>query len=47
MLLRHSWKCHRTKYDLVLELDKEKKKKIQKASESQAKISGFVAYFPS
>ena len=47
MLLRHLRKCHRKEYDSVLELDVEKKKKIQKTSESQAKISGFVAYFPS
>jgi hypothetical protein len=38
MLLRHLRKCHRTKYDLVLKLDVENRKKIQKTSECQAKI---------
>ncbi len=47
VLLRYLQKCHRKEYDLVLKLDVEKKKKIQKTSETQAKISGFVAYFPS
>jgi hypothetical protein len=46
MLFRHLQKCHRTEYDLVLKQDVEKKN-IQKTSECQAKISGFVAYFPS
>jgi hypothetical protein len=32
---------------ILLEQDVEKKKKVQKTSECQAKISGFVAYFSS
>jgi hypothetical protein len=47
MLLRHLRKCHRTEYNSVLEQDVEKKEKVQKTSECQAKISGFVAYLSS
>jgi hypothetical protein len=47
MLLRYLQIYHRKEYDSVLELNVEMKNKVQKTSESQAKISGFVATSPS